>query len=300
MHAHLPHVQCTRAIAVSVSYFSAASIGLFFIVSGALLLRKTEVGLFSTSDFLKHRFSKVLWPTIIWFLVGYTLKEFGVRNDELGVLWFMYSLMGLYLLTPILSRWIAVATRREIEFYLLIWAISLCYPLLNIFFDLNENHASWIYYFHGYVGYYVLGFYLRQYGLSKRGKIGMAAAFVILSLLLPICSYVLQWGWPMIPVFWYRSISVALMCVMWWLVIEKCAHFFECCRPVITELSKLSFGIYLVHILVMRNFLWKFEWMQSLEGLTQILVCAFLTFVISAAISWMISKLKFSKYIIGV
>lgn len=34
----------------------------------------------------------------------------------------------------------------------------------------------------------------------------------------------------------------------------------------VVELSKLSFGIYLVHILVMRKILWKTIWMQEMNG----------------------------------
>lgn len=67
----------------------------------------------------------------------------------------------------------------------------------------------------------------------------------------------------------------------------------------VVELSKLSFGIYLIHILVMRNVLWKTEWMQNMHGLVQIVVCAILTFTISALISWGISKIKYVRAIIG-
>ena len=67
----------------------------------------------------------------------------------------------------------------------------------------------------------------------------------------------------------------------------------------VVELSKLNFGIYLIHILVMRNVLWKTEWMQGMNGFVQIIVCTILTFAISALISWGISKIKYIRAIIG-
>lgn len=41
----------------------------------------------------------------------------------------------------------------------------------------------------------------------------------------------------------------------------------------ITTLSTLTYGIYLVHILVMRNVLWKMDWMVGLNGCVQTIVC---------------------------
>ena len=67
----------------------------------------------------------------------------------------------------------------------------------------------------------------------------------------------------------------------------------------VVELSKLSFGVYLIHILVMRNVLWETTWMQEMNGIVQIVVCTFLTFIISALISWGISKIKYVKAVIG-
>lgn len=300
MHSPLPNACDNGLILSGLSYLTAPCIGIFFMISGALILKKTDISTFSSKEFIRKRITKVLFPMSFWSIIGYALSFCGISNAENGILWFMYVLLGLYLLSPILIRWLNSASKREIEFYLLLWTISLCYPYISAAFQIFIGVTSWLYYFAGYVGYYVLGYYLNNYGLCKRYLRGVLVLFSLFSVGLPILTRVCHWNVNFYSWFWYLSLSVALMCVMWWLVIVKCAHFFECCRPVITELSKLSFGIYLVHILVMRNFLWKLEWMQSLTGLTQILVCAFLTFVISAAISWLISKLKFSKYFIGV
>lgn len=299
-HSPMPNVGCPGFVLVVISYMTAPSIGLFFLVSGALLLKRYDLTNFESADFLKRRLSKVLWPTLFWFVVGNVMGWMGLTKDELGILWFMYSLIGLYLLAPILIRWINLASRKEIEFYLLLWVISLCYPLLNRYFDFRENVASWVYYFHGYVGYFVLGAYLNLFGLSSKIRGLLYTALVIFSIALPLCNYLLGWDWPMIPTFWFRSISVALICVFWWELIRKVAPLFENRRSGICHLSKLTFGIYLVHIILMRCVLWQFDWMQSLPGVVQPFICAIMTFILSFLFSWGLSKFKISKYIIGV
>lgn len=300
MHSPLPNACDNGLILSGLSYLTAPCIGIFFMISGALILKNTDIASFSSKEFLRIRITKVLFPMLFWSIIGYALSFCGFSNAENGILWFMYVLIGLYLLSPILIRWLNFASKREVEFYLLLWAISLCYPYISATFQIFIGVTSWLYYFAGYAGYYVLGYYLNNYGLSKRYLCGVWVLFSLFSVGLPILTRVLHWNVNFYSWFWYLSLSVALMCIMWWLLIQKCTPLFERFRPIITELSKLSFGIYLVHILIMRNFLWTLDWMQSLTGLSQIVVCAFLTFVISAAICWCISKLRFSKYIIGI
>ena len=49
----------------------------------------------------------------------------------------------------------------------------------------------------------------------------------------------------------------------------------------------------------MRNFLWEMEWMMNMNGIVQIVVCTILTFLISAAASWGISKIPYVRKVIG-
>ena len=140
--------------------------------------------------------------------------------------------------------------------------MTLCIPFVKIFFSVNESDTSWLYYFHGYVGYYVLGFYLQNH-LNKDAKISIGRktmfflAFVSISIVLPIVLFMLNVEVDFYSVFWYLSITVALWCIVWWIVVKNLMKNVPKLPNWVVELSKLSFGIYLVHILVMRNILWK-------------------------------------------
>ncbi len=162
-HSPIPDAGWFGPMLSGLSYLCAPCIGLFFMVSGALLLNK-QYDSFSAFLFLKNRFTKIFFPTLFFFILGSAMNFFGIKNSEIAILWFMYVLSGLYLLTPILYRWVCNANKREIEFYLLLWGISLLYPLIKLYINLDESDVSWIYYFHGYVGYFILGFYLSKFG----------------------------------------------------------------------------------------------------------------------------------------
>lgn len=302
MHSPMPGLGTFGMVLCGISYLTAPGIGLFFMVSGALLLKKYIDKPFEMKVFLRKRFTKILIPLIFWSFVGWGLEMYGISNTELSILWFMYCLAGMYLLTPILSGWLSVASKKEIEFYLLLWLVTLCVPFVKIFFPVNESDTSWLYYFHGYVGYYVLGFYLQNYleqRMSAGGIIMFSVVFVCVSVVLPIVLLVLNVEVDFYSLFWYLSITVALQCVVWWSVVKRLMKNVANLPRFVVELSKLSFGIYLIHILVMRNGLWKTEWMQGMNVIVQIVVCAILTFTISALISWGISKIKYVRAIIG-
>lgn len=244
-------------------------------VSGALLLKVNVGRPYETRNFLRRRFTKILIPLVFWSFVGWGVEQYGIDNTELSILWFMYCLAGMYLLTPILSRWLSVASIKEVEFYLVLWLATLCVPFVKLFTPVNESDTSWLYYFHGYVGYYVLGFYLQNYleqRMSAGGIIMFSVVFVCVSVVLPIVLLVLNVEVDFYSLFWYLSITVALQCVVWWSVVKRLMKNVANLPRFVVELSKLSFGIYLIHILVMRNVLWKTEWMQGMNGIVQLYV----------------------------
>ncbi|MBQ0164442.1 MAG: acyltransferase, partial [Bacteroidales bacterium] len=149
MHAPMPTEKAISYFNLAICYLTIPGLCLFFIISGTLLLPVK----IDTRTFLKHRLGKVVVPTL-FFSVFYIILNIiiGEQKDIIkivcsipfsaqgsGVLWFMYTLTGLYILAPILSRWLVNASQREIEFYLLLWGITLCYPLLNLILDINET-----------------------------------------------------------------------------------------------------------------------------------------------------------------
>lgn len=107
---------------------------IFVMVSGALLLSKR----YSLKDHLKKRIQKVLSPFIFWSII-YILIDlilpvlkgepislmsslkyfisglfFGVR----GHLWYIYMILGLYLLIPYLQKWTSQYEKNEMYLFL--------------------------------------------------------------------------------------------------------------------------------------------------------------------------------------
>lgn len=95
-------------------------------------------------------------------------------------LWFLYTIIGLYLLTPALRLFIANSKKKDIEYVLwLFFIIGTCFPLVNTIFKINHlpyTLNKLIPELTGYVGYYIAGYYFTTYELQKKHKIGLYIA----------------------------------------------------------------------------------------------------------------------------
>lgn len=311
MHSGHPDAGIPGFIQVPLGFLTATGIGLFFMVSGALLLPvKME-----TETFLKRRMGKIISPLLFWtfFYIIVKLLMGEISAYELprmllsipfstqghGVLWFMYTLAGLYMLAPVLSPFLVKCSKRELDFYLLLWGIALCYPLLCLFLDVNRSTTGMLYYFTGYVGYFILGYYLHKYKPSLK-PLALASMIVIPLICLFVHNYYSMDG-DFYDLFWYLSIFVVVMCVSWFVGLQHVGTLF----PVgggkfLTGFSNACFGIYLVHIFVMRRVLWNIDFLTYGFGwVGQLMTSWLMTLIISFVLTWLISYLPFSEYIIG-
>ena len=147
------------------------SVPLFLMLTGALLLQPEKQNE-SLSVFFKKRWARIGLPFFFWAAV-YFVWDFDVQNIpfSLGVItqgilngaylqfWYIYVLVGLYLLTPLLRAFLANADQTLIKYFAILWLIGVAIlPFFGLLtpFKLNSN----VFVISGFVGYFILGTYL--------------------------------------------------------------------------------------------------------------------------------------------
>ncbi|MFA5905816.1 MAG: acyltransferase family protein [Desulfobacula sp.] len=161
-------------ISDSLSRFAVPS---FLMITGLLLLDPKKED--SLGSFLNKRFAKVIIPLVLWTVIYSTktsletgqplasLLRSAVSKPAYYHLWYLYSLIGLYLVIPFIRLATNTAPRKLIETYLLLWFIgSVIFPLSDKFLHLPVAINNQ--YFTGFIGYLVLGFYISKYKISFR------------------------------------------------------------------------------------------------------------------------------------
>ncbi len=208
--------------------------------------------------------------------------------------------MGIYLVAPPLQVWLARCTERELRFYLTLWAVTLLVPYLRL---LDERFASLVrydggclYYMFGYLGYALLGYYLRRYVNIARVTWRHAAAFLAVALL-PWALYMVR-SIPHDVIQDRLSLNAAMLAACYFLALKRLRLSLRW-KALCYDFASHSFGIYLVHILVMRYLLWRIVAPMRLHYALQIPLVVILTALLSYLAVRLISKLPGSKYIVG-
>ncbi|MEM2108016.1 MAG: acyltransferase family protein [Candidatus Bathyarchaeia archaeon] len=162
---------------------------LFVMLSGALLLKRTKLNE-PIRVFLKKRLIRIGLPIVFWSVI-YLFWAFFVSqipatwgNIQRGILyslfggayyhfWFIYLIVGIYLITPILRVIIAHGNKSIIRYLCLLWFVSVAVvPLIEMATGHILNPIAFL--ISGWEGYFVLGSYL------KRVKVRPAILYILL------------------------------------------------------------------------------------------------------------------------
>ncbi|MDY7096119.1 MAG: acyltransferase family protein [Acidobacteriota bacterium] len=249
------------------------SVPIFVMVSGALLLgRAQREGL---GEFFRRRLSRVAIPFLAWSVLYFQWQiwfwdsdqSYGellpmlVREPVAYHLWFVYMLLGLYFLAPLLGAIFAV-DRWRLPIYAvglwLFWAGLL--PLLGRLLEIEtwyspdrDNSPLML------VGYFILGFLLRDVPMTRTFRLASPLVFLASVAATAGLTFWLTRaaGGEYQPLFYeYYGLNVVLMAVA--------VFFLGAGLPGLQEadgdtrrarfwrfLSDRAFGVYLVHVLIL-------------------------------------------------
>lgn len=222
----------------------------------------------------------------------------------------MYPLFSLYLFIPFISPWLSKATAREERFFIVLFLISTCIPFLNRWCGevwgqcfWNQYHMLW--YFSGYLGYLVMAHYIRVHlTWDRKTRLVRGMALMAAGAAITIWSFYVQavpgvtHSTPEIEIGWAFC---TINCVM---LTAGAFLMFTCIKAkkapkIITDLSKLSYGMYLMHIFWLGMWAGVFKSVLALPTVAAIPGIAICTFVCCYITAKVISLIPGSKLVIG-
>jgi surface polysaccharide O-acyltransferase-like enzyme len=285
---------------------------LFFMISGALLLRND----YELLIYLKKRVIRIVPPLLFWSLVYliydnliYEVKvESAYEFIRLSIksliqkpfsqyhLWFVYDLIGLYLMVPIIRKWIKHSTGKEVLYFIIIWGITIIAynPYLEKYVPQIE-----LLYFTRYLGYMVLGYYLTT--INSKNHF-LAITLIIIGAFATIYGTYYESNAinSYSGIYYdYLSINVVVFTLGVFLLVKNTTINNGIINKIIKFISDHSFGVYLAHVLVLvifdRNGLdlsVASPWISIPLITTSCLLCSLL-------IIFVLRLIKYGKYISG-
>lgn len=308
---------------ISNNFYMGGKLGtlLFTMVSGLLLLNPSKEQ--PLAVFFRKRMNKVLIPFLAWSTL-YLLWRIFVRQEnftpqEMLVLfiqgpvyyhlWFMQMILGLYLATPILRIYIRHTTRENLTYFLLVWLVAeSILPLTERFFGFKVGLDVVV--TTGYVGFFVLGYYLRDVTLTRRQLIPVLLTVVAALLFTQVVTDALTAaGGGNHDNFFLQHYSLNLIIagtgIFLFLKSLDYAMIFQqlpFVQNVIMWISSCSLGIYLVHVVIIDelasgHFGFKL-WAASFHPLLSIPAIAVLTLTLSVLVVMLLKQIPFVRQIV--
>lgn len=271
---------------------------LYVMLSGALILVPKEE---SFKDFYIKRLGKVLIPVLAYYLL-YVLQAYhtdvfaeGIGSGILTIvkdlltgrsaymphMWLVYAILGLYILAPLIR--LAVSKISERVLFGLVIAgfvfncLSTYLPIAGITFGIETPIAGWL-------GVFLLGYYLTTEHAKKRWKlfilcgiVGLGITFYMVAFRPELLYYSSNWT----PNMWLVGAGVFAFFT----------HFkgiFAKPNAVIASLAKYNFSIMLIHVMLLIKYVLPMGWNYittnghlKLGIVAMILGCFILSYVVA-------------------
>lgn len=295
------------------------AVPIFLILSGATLLGKE----YKLLDFYKKRLMRVFVPFLFWAPVYIVFSWFTMKHntsatdlayiqnwvlklwDEKGIsihFWYIYLILVLYLFIPFINKLIKSLSQKQLL------AIIIAWVGINIFnqfipFAFNETpFLSKIIWYIRFSVYLILGFYLFKLDIEKA-----KAKFVGWSLFL--AAWIIGILGTLLLSKIDGKINLKLYDYLGICAIMQAAGIFLICKNSVINnkylswtqntISNYSYGIYLVHIIVIGVFFINGLFWTMAHPLISVPTIVLATLLISFAIIFVLRKIPGGKYISG-
>ena len=275
------------------------------------MLREKAMSVFS---FYQKRVMKIAIPFLIWSLFYYI---YGMSEGHFPVhfkkglitlfeakisthLWFFYILLALYVIVPVIKPLFQNASIQQFHYFFLLWFIqAIFFKYLDYRYHFNLYYT--MPFVDGYIGYFVLGYYLNQYPIKINRRWPMILFGTGYLYTFGVTTYLTMNNGGRASIFWYEylTVNVLLMAVGLFLL----AQYYLSHRPlpaVLQVFNQVSLGIYLIHPFLMRYvFQDTFRSVYKMTpGAWPILINYSLTLLSSFIIVYGLSKIPWLKKLV--
>jgi surface polysaccharide O-acyltransferase-like enzyme len=300
-------------IADIIDGFVRFCVPVFVMISGFLWLSGTE----TATIFYKKKTLRLIGPFLFWSFICYLFNIFYMKYQSSNVhifedfyhqfrsnslcfhFWYVYMLIGLFLITPVFQVWIKNVNKKEVKTFLIVWICVLIYE--NTIFD-SIRIGIELQMFYGYIGYLVLGYYLGNHiHLSPKKEKNIGKFLFLGGVIITIVgTYIVSTAAKQFYVKFYEYLTINVLIAsigifMWFKNIEIKNTYVIIAR---NSISKYGYGIYLCHVMVLNSFTKYWPW-ANVHPLIYIPSLTILTFFLSWSIIYLLNKIPLGKYFIG-
>jgi len=300
---------------------------MFLMISGVFFLDNTKS--ISRKDIYHKYIKRIVLALIFWgllygfislfarsFIKNVTIVPFDILKIFAKIiigppwyhLWFLYLIIGIYMLTPLFRIFISGSKKEDIEYLLILFLLlGLLLPTINkILENLNPkiNINFSVLELTGYAGYFFAGYYFNRYGITKKYKY----IIYLLGFLSVIITIIITAKWSLwtntpqgflygylLPTTMFETYAVFLLLKD---IVNSVSHS-ERFEKYVVYLSSCSFGIYLIHDFIIQAYSIVGITTTTFNPIIMIPLMSIINLICSLLVISLLRKIPFvKKYII--
>lgn len=308
----------TQWFVILVIYsLTRCSVPVFFMVNGILVLRKK----IDWKSFYIKQIKRYIPIICFWTLFYYAFLKVGdissfFKNQilidmiwepiALPHLWYLYVLLGIYLLLPAVKVFIDHSTKGEYVWLIWVWIVFAGLdPLFKYFkVDLGLNYGVFPNYTSKFIGFFCLGYYLYYHKTFLDHKI-VSITLLFANLCLTVILTFFE-NSPQLNInnifldtfMTFYSFNIVIMSLSFFKIVKgsKFTYVNGNVKRLIKALASNTLGVYLIHEAFLR-ICRKYIMLQQ-NTITYILVYFFIAFLCSNIITYVMRKIPICKLLV--
>jgi len=297
-----------------IDCFARPCVPLYVMLSGCFILGRD----YTLPNFFHKRVFRVLIPFFFWSVIlticnivifqkNYDWAKFPIQFFTEPIyyhLWYVHMLISLYLITPILRGWIKQMGNDYTQLYYLVGVWFLVSTLFPVFYLLTGKTIVFqTQYVFGFIGYYVLGYYIGNCEMpinkSNQNKIAFAmwlSGFLITMIAVYYHSTISGY----LNEFWFDNLmpNLILMSVGMFVLFKNLIPEKEEGHKSVF-IKKISYGLYLSHAFmldIIKEYWFNYSFIHPLIA---IFLSALICYVSCSLIIAIIQRIPYGKYLTG-
>ena len=289
-------INTNHIIYAFLSSITEMGVPLFVMLSGALLLKKEE----NPRSFLKKRLKRIMIPFFIWSIIIFSLDKF-VTHQSLSIMdfiqkflthgihgtyWYIYMLLGLYLLTPILQKvFNKISTSLLVYIFLLTIICAICSTFHNSHQNSDFLLLNYIFPYMHFLAYFICGHIIYSHFISFEKLNRISFIGFIICFIISFINTLYTFG--KFPFTFFESLFFFSF-----LISRHKAK--QNTNPFVEFISLSSYGIYLSHILFI-SLIYKTELLNHIPIFTTPFVLVISIIIFESILFFIIQKMNLTK-----
>ncbi len=304
-----------------LNYFAHISVPIFFMISGSLMLNSPKT--LSLKYTWEKRIPRVTIPFIMWSIIIPTVVNLTsnvITTNQVWhrlqlilyqptspILWFMYPLIGIYILSPIIKTFVDNASTRMLLYVTSVWLITCSLlPSISVMMPKEYKHvfqlspvANFLL-IGGFVGYYILGYIISQLNVKDVSAFALLVLFIGMATFGNFFSESVPQTFDANNSYYVTSIFIPIMSISAYILLQKWGTRIKSkfTIGIFEFLAPLVFGIYLIHNLIVFFIEPWFMKNVAVTGIAATFLRYFVVLIIAIIIIWILSWIPGINYLL--